>query len=127
MTSYIAVNYGMLCAFVERWHSETSPFHLPLGEMSITLDDVLCFLHLPVRGETSRSWEDYQRQGTRDDSRLFGIDPADVMAEIDRTRGAHARFEFLKNVYTNELEREEQSRGDDEQVELYRVHALREF
>lgn len=49
------------------------------------------------------------------------------MAEIDRTRGAHARFEFLKNVYTNELEREEQSRGDDEQVELYRVHALREF
>ena len=29
-----------MSAFVERWHKETSSFHLPVGEVTITLDDV---------------------------------------------------------------------------------------
>ncbi|KAI5397918.1 hypothetical protein KIW84_063651 [Lathyrus oleraceus] len=37
---------------MESWvsRSETSSFHMPFGEMSITLDDVACILHLPIRG-----------------------------------------------------------------------------
>ncbi|XP_024632161.1 protein MAIN-LIKE 2-like [Medicago truncatula] len=35
---------------VERWHQETSSFHLPVGEMTITLDDVACLLDIPVAG-----------------------------------------------------------------------------
>ena len=31
---------GILFAFAERWHKETSSFHLPIGEMSITLNDM---------------------------------------------------------------------------------------
>lgn len=27
-----------------------SSFHLPIGDMTITLDDVSCLLHLPIRG-----------------------------------------------------------------------------
>lgn len=41
---------GLLSAFVERWHKETSSFHLPIGEFSITLDDVASLLHLPIIG-----------------------------------------------------------------------------
>ncbi|XP_073223572.1 protein MAINTENANCE OF MERISTEMS-like [Cicer arietinum] len=37
---------GLISAFVERWHRETSSFHLPFGEMSITLDDVATLLHI---------------------------------------------------------------------------------
>ena len=37
-----------MSTFVERWHKETSSFHLPIGNMSITLDDVASLLHLPV-------------------------------------------------------------------------------
>lgn len=44
------VNHELLSAFVERWHPETSSFHLPFGEMTITLDDVSSLLHLPVYG-----------------------------------------------------------------------------
>lgn len=44
------VNHRMLNAFVERWHSKTSSFHLSHGEMSITLDDVSYLLHLPING-----------------------------------------------------------------------------
>ncbi|XP_006577572.1 protein MAIN-LIKE 1-like [Glycine max] len=41
---------GLISAFVERWHRETSSFHLPIGEVSITLNDVVSLLHLPIVG-----------------------------------------------------------------------------
>ncbi|XP_058741774.1 uncharacterized protein LOC131614167 [Vicia villosa] len=34
----------------ERWHIETSSFHMPFGEMTINLDDVASLLHLPIGG-----------------------------------------------------------------------------
>ncbi|KAH1216995.1 Protein MAIN-LIKE 1 [Glycine max] len=42
---------GILSTFVERWHQETSSFHLPVGELTITLDDASSRLHLPVMGD----------------------------------------------------------------------------
>ncbi|KAL5130870.1 Protein MAIN-LIKE 1 [Glycine soja] len=39
---------GVISAFVERWHKETSSFHLPVEELAITLDDVASLLHLPI-------------------------------------------------------------------------------
>jgi len=30
---------------------DTNTFHLPFGEISITLDDVSCLLHLPIVGQ----------------------------------------------------------------------------
>ncbi|BAT92292.1 hypothetical protein VIGAN_07098400, partial [Vigna angularis var. angularis] len=48
---YDYVDKGLLLGFIERWHFETSSFHLPIGEMSITLDDVSTLLHLPVMGQ----------------------------------------------------------------------------
>src|SRR3954463_15374192 len=50
MTGYTTIIHGMQGAFVERWHRETSSFHLPVGEMTITLHDVQCLFHLPIRG-----------------------------------------------------------------------------
>ncbi|KAH1246462.1 Protein MAIN-LIKE 1 [Glycine max] len=41
---------GLISAFMERWHKETSSFHLPVGELTITLDDVVSLLHLPILG-----------------------------------------------------------------------------
>ncbi|XP_028181313.1 protein MAIN-LIKE 1-like [Glycine soja] len=43
-------NRGLISSFVKRWHTETSSFHLPVGEFSITLDDVASFLHLRIVG-----------------------------------------------------------------------------
>ncbi|XP_006591751.1 uncharacterized protein [Glycine max] len=45
--SVITTDLGLISAFVERWHRETSTFHLPEGELTITLDDVSSLLHLP--------------------------------------------------------------------------------
>ncbi|KAI5401504.1 hypothetical protein KIW84_066105 [Lathyrus oleraceus] len=49
-TSLNKIDTNLISAFMERWHLETSSFHMPFGEMSITLDDVACILHLPIRG-----------------------------------------------------------------------------
>ncbi|XP_058733767.1 protein MAIN-LIKE 1-like [Vicia villosa] len=46
---YTTIHNGMLMTFAERWHLETSTFHLPHGEITITLDDVACLLHLSIR------------------------------------------------------------------------------
>ena len=41
---------GLISVFVECWHKETSSFHLPVGEVTITLDDMASLLHLPIVG-----------------------------------------------------------------------------
>lgn len=50
-TGYGTINHDILSVFVEIWHTETSSFHLPHGEMSITLDDAPCLLHLSITGK----------------------------------------------------------------------------
>lgn len=42
------------------------------------------------------------------------VDPEDAINEFEKNSGAHARFEFLNNVYTDELLRAHEARGDDE-------------
>ncbi|CAJ2673101.1 unnamed protein product [Trifolium pratense] len=50
-TSLNKVDPNLISVFVERWHPETSSFHMSFGEMTITLDDVTCLLHIPIRGD----------------------------------------------------------------------------
>ncbi|KAI5400271.1 hypothetical protein KIW84_065256 [Lathyrus oleraceus] len=105
-TSYVSVNHEMLNAFMERWYTETSSFHLHSGEMSITLDDVSYLLHLSIREKLldhGRTNKDKTLEMTVD---YLGVDTKAVMRELEKIRGAHPRFEFLKNVYTYETVRE---------------------
>ena len=46
----MGARYGEISYFCERWQPETTTFHLPFGEMTITLDDVASILHIPVIG-----------------------------------------------------------------------------
>lgn len=56
----------MLMVLMERWDEDTSTLLLPVGEMTITLEDVYHILCLPIRGESmryrsNRTEEDYRR------------------------------------------------------------------
>ena len=45
------IDHCLISALVERWRLETHTFHLPHGEMSITLQDVEVIYELPIEGE----------------------------------------------------------------------------
>ena len=49
-SGYENISHGFVCAMSERWHEETNSFHLPIAEMTITLDDVVCLLGIPITG-----------------------------------------------------------------------------
>ena len=90
---------GLMSAFVERWHRETSSFHLPVGEMTITLDDVSSLLHLPITGAF------YMYEGI--DSltaveklvELLGVRASEAQVETHQCSGPHMRLSWLREVY----------------------------
>ena len=45
------IDHGLISTLVEWWRPETQTFHLPHGEMLITLQDVEVILGLPIDGE----------------------------------------------------------------------------
>jgi len=49
--THIEINHHLITTLVERWRTETHTFHLPLGEATIKLEDVVVQLNLPIDGE----------------------------------------------------------------------------
>ncbi|RVX07230.1 Serine/threonine-protein phosphatase 7 long form-like [Vitis vinifera] len=47
---HITLDWGLITSLVERWRPETHTFHLPVGEMTITLQDVTVILGLRIHG-----------------------------------------------------------------------------
>uniref|UniRef100_A0A7N2M9Q9 Aminotransferase-like plant mobile domain-containing protein n=1 Tax=Quercus lobata TaxID=97700 RepID=A0A7N2M9Q9_QUELO len=47
----IQLDHALITTFVKRWRPETHTFHLPHGEMTITLQDVEVIMGLPIEGE----------------------------------------------------------------------------
>ena len=44
----IEADVALLSALVERWRPETHTFHLPVGEITVSLQDVSCLWGLPI-------------------------------------------------------------------------------
>src|SRR3954463_9887039 len=103
MTGYTTISTGMQGAFVERWHRETSSFHLPVGEMTITLHDVQCLLHLPIRG-TLLDHSRIQRIEAIEWMTLYlGMEPEVADYECQTTSGPHIRFTTLSAYFEHHL------------------------
>ena len=134
-TSYNQLNHGLICAFVERWHKETSSFHLPFGEMTVTLDDVSCLLHIPIDGMLLS-----HSTITRDEAvdmmvEHLGSNPRDALFEVNQTKGAHCQFSYLRKIFKErmfeqlELETEygvtqEVQRLQDQAVRIYLLYLV---
>ena len=47
---HIAIDWPLIISLIERWWPETHTFHVPVGEMTITLQDVAILLSLRIHG-----------------------------------------------------------------------------
>lgn len=75
---YTFIDHGLLSALIEGWHSKISSFHLSINEMSITLDDVSSFIHLPISGRLLNYFR-LTRPDTLDIMMQYlGADPGDA-------------------------------------------------
>lgn len=76
----ITHNRGLLTTLLERWHSEHNIFHLPTGEISMTLKDVQRILHILMTGELVQY--DYQDLGGTKACRVVFSDEIIDIGEI---------------------------------------------
>ena len=88
---------------VERWHEETLSFHLPFGEITVTLYDVSCLLHLPIDGMLL-SHESISRDDVVELMiRYLGSCLGDALDEVNETRGTHARFSYFRRIFKERI------------------------
>lgn len=103
-TGYSTVNHALLQALSERWHSETSSFHMPTGEMTITLDDVACLLHVPVEGRMlSHRKKVSQVDGVELMVRNLGVTQEYAVKNCKTEYGGYISYKALKELYEDHL------------------------
>lgn len=82
MTSYRFINKNVVSSFVGRWQLETNTFHMPFGEMAITLDDVGTILEIPLTGRSVSTYTLlFERAMDLVNSRL-GVSPENAHDEL---------------------------------------------
>ncbi|KAH1213268.1 Protein MAIN-LIKE 1 [Glycine max] len=90
---------GLLSVFVERWHRETSNFHLPVGELTIMLDDVSSLLHLPVIGDLHAFQPLHVDDAVQMLVDLLMVSTESTRAETAQCHGPYVRLQWVRDIY----------------------------
>ncbi|CAJ2667434.1 unnamed protein product [Trifolium pratense] len=98
-TSLNKVDLNLISAFVENWHPETSSFHMLFGEMTITLDDVACLLHIPIRGEFYIPSSFTEEEAAALAADLLGVNVQYAAKETRKHRGGYFSQQWLFDNY----------------------------
>ncbi|GAU50041.1 hypothetical protein TSUD_187960 [Trifolium subterraneum] len=102
-TSLSKVDPQLLSAFTERWHPETSSFHVPFGEMTITFDDVACLLHIPVRGIFYTPVPVSMEEAVALATELLGVPYEVAYMETSRQRGGTFTQQWVYDCWQRNL------------------------
>jgi len=102
-TSYSQIDHVLCSAFVEKWQEETSCFHLPFGEVTVTLDDVSCLLHLHNNCMILSDRSTTRAEAIEMMIEHLGADPRDTLKEVTDKKGGHARFSYLRIIFKERL------------------------
>ncbi|XP_028186378.1 protein MAIN-LIKE 1-like [Glycine soja] len=97
--SVITIDPGLIFAFVERWHRETSSFHLPVEEVTITLDDVSSLLHILITGALHSFEPLVTSNAVALLTKLLKVTPDEATAETRQAGGPHVQLSWLRDMY----------------------------
>eukprot|EP00256_Glycine_max_P064542 XP_014634725.1 protein MAIN-LIKE 1-like [Glycine max] len=89
----------LLSSFVEWWHRETSSFHLPVGELTITLDDVSSLLHLPVVGDLHAFQPLHVDDAVQILVNLLMVSVEAARTETGQCHGPYIRLQWVRDIY----------------------------
>ena len=90
---------GLLFAFAEMWHKETRNFHLQIGELTITLNDMTSLLYLPII-DAFHSFDAIDLEEVVDLLvELLKVSRQYTKYETEQCRGAYVRLAWLQDVY----------------------------
>ena len=129
-TNFSVLDYGLIWAFAERWHPETCTFHLPIGELGITLDDVQCLLHIPIEGKFLNHRKMTREEGADMCSTYLGVSPGVVMAMFGELGAPYLKLKFLGSVFIDNWDYAEKAVVENKpmhEIRLYRERAIRAF
>ena len=90
---------GLISSFMERWHRETSSFLFPVGEVSITLDDVASLLHLPIVGAFHTFQPLHIDEAVLMLVELLEVSGEEARAEIAHCHGPYVCLSWLRDIY----------------------------
>nr|XP_004488488.1 protein MAIN-LIKE 1-like [Cicer arietinum] len=99
MTCYEMIDKRIISAFVEWWLRDINSFHLPIGEMTITLDDVSSLLHIPITGAFFSVNVFNKDDGADILTEFLGVSHDVAYAEFNVTRTTTVRYSWLLEVY----------------------------
>ncbi|XP_006598474.1 protein MAIN-LIKE 1-like [Glycine max] len=97
-------DHGLMSAFVEHWHKETRSFHLPVGEVTITLDDVASLLHFLVLGAFHSFEQLHVDDAVEILVELLEVSAADARAETIQCHGSYVQLSWLRELYELKIE-----------------------
>lgn len=126
-TWYGYIDNSFLSAFVEIWHTDESSFHLSIVEISITLNEVSCLLHLPIIGILLEDSTIYIFEALDLMVTQLWVDAGGTQKKIEDTRRCHARFSFLTKKYIDHLNATVNLIGYDAQVVYHKQCALKTY
>jgi len=96
-TRYATVPHALLMTLCERWHAETNSFHLPVGDMTITLDEVACLMHLPIEGRMlSHPKNMYGADEANLMVRHLGVTQAEVVKNCNEEYNGYISYKVLR-------------------------------
>ncbi|KAK2408618.1 protein MAINTENANCE OF MERISTEMS [Trifolium repens] len=110
--------------------TETNTFHLPIGEVAITLDDIQCLLHLPITGRFlhhSRMRKDEAMDLLK---RHLGVEEEIILLNFKTTKGCHIKYNQLQAIYVQNKDAAlaaEKENKPMEEIVFYRERCIKAF
>ncbi|XP_028061484.1 protein MAIN-LIKE 1-like [Camellia sinensis] len=97
--TYRFINKLLISSFVERWQPETNTFHMTVGEMTLTLDDVGNILGLPIVGRSVSVPDVTDHHGVTLLVSGLGITKRVAHEEISTAGGNSVKLEWLRSQF----------------------------